>query len=330
MTKIAIIGAGIAGLTLATRLQGPAEVVVFEKSRGVGGRMASRRVDSFGFDHGAQFFTARSEAFREFLKPYQARGLVQQWQPRLLSLAPDEQPRESAWSEQHHVAVPGMTALCKAMASGLDLRFETRVEALHRQPDGRWRLAIGADRSTAFDWVICTAPAPQTHVLLPPEFAQQYALPDDTTMVPCIALLLGLESAPGWNFDAARIQHDVLAWLSCEASRPGRAARQAVTLHSTATWAAAHLDDPDDVIAASMLAALNDMTGQSLPPIAVQQVKRWRYAKADALESPRLLLDPDLQLAAGGDWAHNGRVEGAFLSGHSLADAMMAHIQKTA
>ncbi len=330
MTRIAIIGAGVAGLTLARRLQGSAEVVVFEKSRGVGGRMATRRVDSFDFDHGAQFFTVRSEAFREFLKPYQARGLVQQWQPRLLSLAPDEKPGECAWSEPHHVAVPGMTALCKAMASGLDLRLETRVEALHRQPDDRWRLAIGADRSTAFDWVICTAPAPQTYALLPPEFVQQHPLLGDNTMAPCIALLLGLQSTPDWHFDAARIQHDVLAWLSCEASRPGRAECQAVTLHSTATWAAAHLDDPDDVVAASMLAALRDITGPSLPPIAVQQVKRWRYAKADALESPQLLLDPDLQLAAAGDWAHNGRVEGAFLSGQRLADALLTHIQKSA
>lgn len=327
MTRIAIIGAGISGLTLASRLHEQADVVVFEKSRGVGGRMATRRIDTFHFDHGAQFFTARSQAFRDFLQPYQAQGLVQQWQPRMLTLSPNEQPDERVWSEPHHVAVPGMTALCKAMASGLEVRLDARVEALQRQPDGRWRLAIGSDQSTDFDWVICTAPAPQTRELLPQEFAQ-HALIAETTIAPCIALLLGLQSAPGWNFDAARIQHDVLAWLSCEASRPGRAERQAVTLHSTATWAAAHLDDSDDFVAVTMLAALNAVTRKSLPPIAVQQVKRWRYAKADALKSPKLLFDTDLRLAACGDWVHNGRVEGAFLSAHTLADVLLTKIRR--
>ena len=106
--NIAIIGAGMAGLTLARRLQTFARVTLFEKSRGVGGRMATRRVEHFNFDHGAQTFTARSSDFRRFLAPWIKQGVVQQWSPRVITLSPDEKPYKRDWFEPHYVAVPGM------------------------------------------------------------------------------------------------------------------------------------------------------------------------------------------------------------------------------
>jgi renalase len=322
MTRIAIIGAGLAGLTLATLLRERADLVVFDKSRGVGGRMASRRIDDFSFDHGAQYFTARSLAFRTFLQDFRARGLVQEWCPRVLTLEAGQKPYKRDWFEPHYVAVPGMTALCKAMAADLDLRLGVQVGQPQRQPGGGWRLPLGSSEwSDDFDWVLCTAPAPQACVLMPPEFAHHAALAA-ITLKPCIALLLGLQTAPSWRFDAARLKHPVLDWLSCEASRPGRNQVCAVTLQSSAAWAAAHLRDPDDDIAACMLDALQIVTGESLPPVAVQQVKRWAYAQAETPEQPLLLLDEQLQLAACGDWAREARVEGAFLAACDLAEAL--------
>lgn len=322
MTRIAIIGAGLAGLTLAHRLQPHADVVVFDKSRGVGGRMASRRVGHFHFDHGAQFFTARSLAFRRFLQDYRARGIVQEWRPRVLTLAPDEKPYKRNWFEPHYVAVPGMTALCKALAFDLDVRLGMQVGVPQQQDNGQWSLPLGNnERSEAFDWVLSTVPAPQARGLLPSAFAQQ-ALLAEVRLEPCMALMLGFEDAPGWRFDAARIKHPVLDWLGCEASRPGRGELFAVTLQSTTQWAARHLHEPDGYIAECMLSALLAVSGQPLPPIAVQEVKRWSYAQANAPEEPLLLLDTRLKLAACGDWTRGGRVEGAFLSAQDLAAAL--------
>lgn len=324
MTRIAVIGAGLAGLTLADRLQPRAEVVVFDKSRSVGGRMASRRVGHFQFDHGAQFFIARSLAFRRFLRDYRAQGVVQEWRPRVLTLTQDERPYKRDWFEPHYVAVPGMTALCKALAEGLDVRLGVQVGMPQRQDNGQWCLPLGTnDCSEPFDWVLCTAPAPQARMLLPPEFVHQELLAQ-AKLAPCIALMLGFDDAPRWDFDAARIKHSVLDWLSCEASRPGRGSALGITLQSTAQWASLHWHDSDEYLAECMLAALLAVTGQPLPPVAAQQVKRWSYAKAVPPEKPQLLLDAELKLAACGDWTYDGRVEGAFLSAQDLIKALQS------
>ncbi|MGA0805004.1 MAG: NAD(P)/FAD-dependent oxidoreductase [Pseudohongiellaceae bacterium] len=322
MTRVAIIGAGLAGLTLAQQLRDRAEVVVFDKARGVGGRMATRRNGQFQFDHGAQFFTARSPSFRRFLQEFRTQGIVQEWRPRVLTLAQDAKPYRRDWFEPHFVAVPGMTALCKALANDLDVRLGLRVGMPQRQDDGGWVLPLdNGEHSDVFDWVLCTAPAPQTRELLPPEFAAADLL-TGIRLEPCMALLLGFDAAPGWRFEAARIKHAVLGWISCERSRPGRGDSFAVTVHSTAQWAQCHLQDSDEYIAEVMLSALQAVTAQPLPPVAVQEVKRWRYAQAEAPEEPLRLLDTGLRLGACGDWTRDGRIEGAFLSALDLAEAL--------
>lgn len=330
MPRIAIIGAGLAGLTLAHALQHKADILILEKSRGVGGRMATRRIDDFAFDHGALFFTARSLAFRRFLQPYRSSGIVQEWTPRVLTLASGEKHYPRDWFEPHFVAVPGMTALCKAMAVGLDVLTGIRALPPLLLPDGRWQLQWSGDAGSAtsaaaleqpVDWIVSTAPAPQARALLPREFCHHSALAE-VQLKPCIALLLGLQQAPAWRFDAARMKHPVLDWISCEASRPGRSAACALVLHSTAAWAELQQTATDDAIAASMLQALEDVLGQTLGRYDVLQVKRWAYAQAITPERPMVLLDARLRLAACGDWTHAGRVEGAFLSAQALARAL--------
>jgi len=92
MKSLAIIGAGIAGITLARQLQDSAEVSVFEKSRGFGGRMATRRAGSYQFDHGAQFFTARSQQFQNLINDRVTDNQIQAWLPRILTLDPEKKP----------------------------------------------------------------------------------------------------------------------------------------------------------------------------------------------------------------------------------------------
>ena len=194
LPRLAIIGAGLSGLTLAGELNGFAEVTVFDKSPRVGGRIATRLGEDSQFDYGAQFLTARSVAFRNYLKPLIAAGHMAEWRPRVITLGGDDKPYRRDWFEPHYVAVPGMNTLCQLAAEGKNLILDTAIESLEKTITG-WRLRDHSGASHGpFDWVVCSMPAPQSTALLPSSFTG-YEQGCSTTM-------LGRFSGPcgtNWN-----------------------------------------------------------------------------------------------------------------------------------
>ena len=190
LPRLAIIGAGLSGLTLAGELDGFAEVTVFDKSPRVGGRIATRTGECFQFDYGAQFFTARSVAFQNYLKPLIATGRVAEWHPRVITLGDDRKSYRRDWFEPHYVAVPGMNTLCQLAAEGKNLMVDTAIASLEKTIAG-WLLRDRNDTCHGpFDWVVCSMPAPQSAALLPSAFTG-YEQVTNTAMLGCYSLLLG-------------------------------------------------------------------------------------------------------------------------------------------
>ena len=128
--RIAVIGAGLSGLSFAHSSRGFADIQLFEKSRGVGGRLATRRAADYEFDHGAQFFTCRSKSLKSLLKNDDFQSAVSEWQPKLVTLAPDSETYKRTWFEPHYVGAPSMTAFPKRLAQGLAISYSTRVLSL--------------------------------------------------------------------------------------------------------------------------------------------------------------------------------------------------------
>ena len=207
---VAVVGAGISGLACARALAARGVVAtIFEKSRGVGGRAATRRVDTehgpLRFDHGAQYFTARGPAFAAEVDALAAGGLVAPWEGRIAVLdrgavrdagAPGAAPRR--W-----VAVPGMSALGGALAAGVDVRLGTRIVAVH--PDGtRWRLESElGDAPGRFDAVVVAAPAPQAAPLLAQAAPPLALAASRAVMTPCWSAMLAVEEPLALPFDGA-------------------------------------------------------------------------------------------------------------------------------
>jgi renalase len=327
--SIAIIGAGIAGLTLATLLSKHANVLVVDKARGVGGRMASRRVGDASVDHGAQFFTARSDAFRHFLQPWLAASVIKVWTPRVLTLEAGAKPYRRDWFEAHYIGVPAMTTLPKALAAGLTLRLQYEVTRVQREGERWWLHAADGTTEGPFDWVVATAPAPQITGWFPPDFSGMAAL-QAVRYSPCFALMLAYADLPVLRFDAARVKSSPLDWIVRNNSVAGQS-QQLMLLHSTRVWAQEHLDTNSDSTIAQLLQALDNVLEQRLPLPVMQQLHRWRYASATHTTSAAFELDIDKRLAACGDWSmfsdvdHGGaRVESAFLSAHALASRLLA------
>lgn len=337
LPRVAIIGAGIAGLSLARLLGNQAEVTLFEKSRGVGGRMATRYADQYQFDHGAQYFTARSKAFKAFLKPLLDQGIVQAWQPRVLTLALDEQGElkksyKRDWFEPHYVAAPKMNRLGKVLAEGLNVELHTQLTELVKIPEG-WLLKDTQGREYgAFDWVISTAPAPQTAALLPNTFAG-YSTVQSTEMAGCFSLMLGLQNAPAVNWQAAVVKDSCISWIAIDSSKPGRGEPCCLLVHTSNEWAEQHLEDDPQAVEQYLLDELQRLVrGQSLS-IDFKQLHRWRYAstiQSDDSEdnSPACLFDEQLQLGVCADWLMDGHVESAFLSAKALSEKIMSRLNR--
>ena len=321
--KIAVIGAGLSGLTVANGLKDIADISVFEKARGVGGRMSTRYADPYQFDHGAQYFTARSEAFKAFLAPHIQSGLVQPWAPKVVTLEQGEKPYKRDWFEPHYVAAPRMNMLAKELAKDLDVSIKVEIAEIAQTGDGWLLHDKEGGVHGSFDWVISSAPCHQAANLIPAEFTG-YAQIADAKMDGNYTLMLGLKDKWAHGWQAAEVKNSPIGWIALNSGKPNRETEPSLVVQSTNDWAEAHIEDVEGAKAA-MIEALHGLV-DVLPDYEVLGFHRWRYASAAERSGASHLIDPALKLGVCGDWLIKGRVEAAFTSGHDLVGALRAEL----
>ncbi|TVS17226.1 MAG: FAD-dependent oxidoreductase [Planctomycetaceae bacterium] len=322
---VAVVGAGISGLTCARTLADHGlPVTVFEKSRGVGGRMATRRHDNGAvFDHGAQYFTVRDQRFQNCVDSWQHAGLVQRWTGRIVSLH-DHNTEQDKSSTARFVACPVMNAICRHLAENLDVRTNTRVAPPSRC-QGKWLVSdeTGSELGE-FDLVIVSAPGPQAGELLRGS-AHLARLASSVKIAGCWALLVHFHARIDVDFDGAFVQDSPLSWIARNSSKPGRNPdTETWILHASGDWTQSHLEQPPEAIHERLLDAFWDATGVGAVPPSYVVAHRWRYALPTEPLPDRYLFDGDLQIGACGDWCSGPRVEGAFLSGAAMAGRVLA------
>lgn len=316
--RIAIIGAGMAGISSAQALKNAGLYpTLFEKSRGQGGRLATRRTEAGeSFDHGAQYITSRTPAFTQWLDARYGESSAATWKPELADHS----------KEKHHpwmVGSPAMNALLKPLSHGLDIRTQTSISALQRD-GGHWRLLTESGQlPDRFDIVITATPCPQACVLLANEPAL-LALLDSVAMAPCWALMISFSEPLPVDFDARRFDSGATAWLARQASRPGQAAAgNAWVLHASADWSAEQLELAPAEAAALLQRDLARVIGKPLPEITFAQAHRWRYALTTQPLGRAFLANADHSLFVAGDWCLGARVESAYQSGVAVAEAVL-------
>ena len=306
MMRVAVIGAGIAGLACARRLADAGLApVVFDKGRGIGGRLATRRVDGLQFDHGAQYVTARDAAFAAVLRDMQTSGAAGLW--------------HDGSGEAHMVGIPGMSALARALASGLDLRQRVQVASV-RGASGQWSVE-GDGWHNTFDRVVLTVPAPQVAGLLGADHPLVAKL-SGVVMAPCLTLMAASHPPPAFLTD--KDPNGPLAWIAADTSKPGRPQGGSTTWVAQASpaFSAAHLEDDMPTTVARMLPLLCDRLGVAPAQITHASAHRWRFARVtSALGQP--FLTEERTLFVGCDWCLGPRVEAAWQSGDAMGRAVL-------
>ncbi|MEM7027753.1 MAG: FAD-dependent oxidoreductase [Pseudomonadota bacterium] len=322
---MAIIGAGLAGLTLAKELQARFQVQVFEKSRHVGGRMASSELNGYQFDHGAQYFIARSAPFKNFLQPFIAQGHIARWDVNFVEIAAGEITQKWKWDEEypHYVATPTMRALAEAMTSELVINHKIKVKKLTKT-DNQWQLFGENNQELGlFDWVITAIPSQQVTDLIPHNF-NNYGAISRRKLKGCYSLMLGYQEDLSIPWDAALIKDADISWVCNNHTKPGRPkGHYSLLVHSTNRWADSNMDLADEAVIEYLMRETSSVLKLDLQQAELIDLHRWRYANISRHEDFRSCIDSELQLGAIGDWCIKGRVEAAYLSAIDAADKLL-------
>lgn len=321
MQSFVIIGAGIAGLTAARQLveQGWT-VTVLDKGRGLGGRLATRRLAGGRADHGAQVIRATTTAFSDWLTSTDGQAALTEW---------TVEPVGTGW-----VGRDGMNRVAKQLATGLTIETEQTVVAVRADETG-WRIETESGQTFRGDALLCTIPAPQALPLFVDKSnllgsADQRVL-RTIQYEPCLAVLVALNQIsqvpePGGLW----LDRPDLAWVADNQQKGISPDVPTVTILASTAFSQTHLDGDLNAAGQQLLEQLADW----LPAETIMsvQVHRWRYSQVvQAHQDPYWRADTKLPLLFGGDgfggtapYDPHLNVERAFLSGRSMADWLVA------
>ncbi|MCL7928562.1 NAD(P)/FAD-dependent oxidoreductase [Halomonas llamarensis] len=336
---IAVIGAGLAGLACSNVLtQAGHRVALFDKARGPGGRMSSKRRPEATVDLGAQAFTVRDDDFAAEVERWRAAGCVAEWPNSLYQANP------SGWQTHHdgqtrYTGAPRMSAITRHLAEtltpqGATFYTSTRITALTNTAAG-WELTCeNGDVVGPYTQVVITAPPPQAESLVQPLdntlFSLCKRLPQQSCWAGWVVFETPLPALPGVASDwqMARAQHPALRLIARNRTKPGREAEpESVSLIAQLDWSKAHLEDENDAVAQQLFDALKSVFPAPLtfPKVTDIGAHRWRYSQpAEDADMPAegFAIGRD-GLALCGDSLRGGRVEDAWLSGYRLAQALL-------
>lgn len=315
--EVLVVGAGIAGLRAGRSLaEAGREVVVLEKSRGFGGRAATKRLHGTQADHGAQYFTVRDARLQRQVDAWLGSGLVRVWTRGFHRLTASG--LESPGEGHPRYAFPGgMSTFGKLLGEGLDVRREVLVTGLAKAPGG-WLVRSADGGAYTAETVLLNLPAPQASVLGRDVFSPETITAlSRVAFAPCLALVAGYDQAPP-EWSGIEAEDGPVSWLASDASKRGERGETTLVLHGSETFSQRHLETPETALPEMLsLAASLGFTDPEWT-----QLHRWRYAKAT-----KPYDKPFLQAAEGlflcGDWCGGAKVEAAYVSGLGVAEAVL-------
>ena len=320
-----VVGAGISGLLAAEALKREGwSVTVLDKGRGVGGRMATRRLGGGTFDHGTQFFTVRDDRFSDLVDGWLGAGAAAEWTRGFA----DAEGGPSEDGHPRYRGARGMTSIPKHIASGLDVRTGERAVRVD-DADGGWEVTCESGLRVEGYALVLAMPVPQALDLAP---SGNYGLPDGArdeleaiTYDPCLALMALLDGTsivpePG----GMQIKGEPLDWIG-DNQRKGISGVPAITVHAGPQWSREHFEDGERETTRRLISLAGDRLGADLAPAVVTtSLARWRYSwVTNAYPEPFFAASEDSPLLFCGDAFGQPKVEGAALSGLAVADHLL-------
>ena len=321
---IAVIGAGLSGITIASIIKEKFKVEVFEKSRGVGGRMSTRKELPFIFDHGAQFFKIESNDFKNFVAELIAQQIISPWKLKLAYFEGDNLKKIKMIQKKHkfYVGVPSMDSIVKYMSKDLCVNLNTKIERIIKQGDKWYIYDQNKKRHGHYDWIIISLPAEQSLELIAKTICF-HSLIKKIKMVGCISLMVGLNKSLNLDYDAALIKNKDIAWLALNNSKPHRKKNTCLLINSSYEYAKKNSNSSKIKVQKHLLNETRNLINSNLSDAELLKVHQWKYVEAKNHPAEDYFIDRDQKIGVCGDWFINSRVEGAFLSAKKLSNEIL-------
>ena len=324
--KIIIIGAGFSSLVLAHKLSSYFNVIIYEKSRGYGGRCATRYTKNYKFDHGVMFFQTRHKPMLRFLKEMEKLDIIKPWHAKFIEFTNDKMTNKRQWGDaiKHYHSPNGMNYIGQWLANDLAVTLNTKINTIEKQSK-QWVLYdennIEIDRC---DWLISAIPSQQAAALIPKEVSY-YNTVKDIHMTSCYSLMLGINKKIDLNWDCALIKEKDISLITCNYNHLNNQDYSSLNILSTNKWATANINkDTNEVIKYILSEAENLLPNIKDSDINLCELHRWKYANIKPYPgSLKSYIDFDHKIASCGDWCIKGTMEGAFMSAEHLAKTMI-------
>jgi len=326
--RVAVIGAGVAGLSCARELAaGGADVCVFDASDTPGGRVATLLSEAGSYDHGAQYFTVHDERFAAAVHSWEAEGIVQRWNGRVIAFS-DYSFEDRTRSAERFVAVPNMQQLGVHLARDLTIHYKSVVSRVVRQEAG-WRVEC-ADRNDVDPAVydaICVALPSKSAAAMLRDLTPLAEIAATVNWDPCWAAMMALPRPCSVEYDGAFYTDDpILGWCARDSAKPRRGNVPGIAerwvLHARPRWSRRFFQMDEAEVAKWLIRSFSARIRRPLNPTHVTAV-RWQFATPLNPLSQVCLWDAQQRIGAAGDWCNGPRVEGAYLSGVGLAQAAL-------
>jgi len=326
--RVAIIGAGLAGLTCATALKGFAEVQVFEKSVFVGGRISRFQFGEYRFNHGEQYFTVSNPLFLNIVEAWQSSGIVRPWDGWIVELDKGHVTNLDD-NTQRYTGYPHMQAITDNLAHNTEVRLSACISEIEKQDNGQWRLFD--DRGSylgLFDVVIIATAAHQVSAL-----AKQVRsignLAEQIDMTVSWSGMFAFDQPLGLPFDAAFVLNSDLSWISrFQGVEQDQQNQECWVIHSSPEWSLQYAASFRGRVMHALLDAFFEACDlEPVKPVS-SAVHCWKHASPINTLDQDCLFDESVAMGACGDWCTSPRIEGAVLSGFSMADRIMKYLNK--
>ena len=326
MTDILVVGAGLAGLMAANQLQAAGHsVLVVEKARGVGGRLATWRLGPGRGDYGAQFFTVREPQFQAVVDGWQQAGLLFEWSRGWADGSAVDSGRDDGYPR--YAITGGMTAVAKHLAQTLTIHNQTKLVKISLVGDG-WEVVAENGRIIQTRALLLTPPAPQSLALLdagevPLTPADRAAL-ERIAYAPCLSGLFWVEGgvtlpAPG----AVQQPKQALSWIADNKQKGISPEATIITAHANPVQSKLWYEAPKGELVCLFMGGIRPYLSKT-SVIKAQHIHRWRYALPLVTHPERTLLAAELPpLVFAGDGFNGPRIEGAALSGLAAATVLL-------